>query len=273
MFNLLQTFLTVYETRNFTQAAEQLFISQPTVTTHIQKLEHELQAELFIRENKRVMPTAVADQFYPQAQQMLAEWRTTKQSLSHVAQQRTQVVIGASHSAATTLLPQVVNLLADYLDQVDLSVRMLNSEQVFDGMLQHKIQIGIIEKPLSDQCIASFQLADDHLVHAGDFASPVWLMREAGSGINHFTHEYLELMHIQPQNVLEMDNNDMIVAQLKAGLGQSIISSRFVDDSVPYELLGPEFNRNFYVLNHGTESDPLVLALINRIKQHVQAFK
>ena len=83
MFNLLQTFLTVYETRNFTQAAEQLFISQPTVTTHIQKLEHELQAELFIRENKRVMPTAVADQFYPQAQQMLAEWRTTKQSLSH----------------------------------------------------------------------------------------------------------------------------------------------------------------------------------------------
>ena len=80
-------------------------------------------------------------------------------------------------------------------------------------------------------------------------------------------------MHIQPQNVLEMDNNDMIVAQLKAGLGQSIISSRFVDDSVPYELPGPKFNRNFYVLNDGTESDPLVLALINRIKQHVQAFK
>ncbi|MCU6392226.1 LysR family transcriptional regulator, partial [Enterobacter quasiroggenkampii] len=42
MFNLLGTFMAVYETRSFSLAAEHLFTSQPTVSHHIQQLEHEL---------------------------------------------------------------------------------------------------------------------------------------------------------------------------------------------------------------------------------------
>ncbi|KRN76188.1 LysR family transcriptional regulator [Weissella minor] len=273
MFNLLQTFIAVYETRSFTQAANQLFISQPTVTTHIQKLENELQTQLFVRQGKQVIPTAMAQQFYPQAQSIQSEWLNTKRALTQVAKQNVRVVIGVSHSSATTLLPQILLSLADLLKNVDLSVRMLNSEQVFDGIQNHHIHIGIIEKPLSDQNISSFPLASDQLVHAGDFTSSTWLIRETGSGIYHFTHEYLELNHIHPQQLIEMDNNDIIVAQLKTGLGQSIISSRFIDESIPYETLGPEFNREFYMVNHVNETEPVVLQLIDYVKKHVDTFK
>ncbi|MDU7280879.1 MAG: LysR family transcriptional regulator, partial [Leuconostoc citreum] len=49
MFKLLQTFVAVYETRSFSKAAAQRFISQPTVSVHIQQLEKELGAQLFHR--------------------------------------------------------------------------------------------------------------------------------------------------------------------------------------------------------------------------------
>ncbi len=65
MFNLLRTFMAVYETRSFSLAAEHLFTSQPTVSHHIQQLEHELNVTLFER-NKRsaTVPTAAADILY-----------------------------------------------------------------------------------------------------------------------------------------------------------------------------------------------------------------
>ena len=46
MFKQLETFCAVYETRNFSHAAEQLFISQPTVSTQIKQLEADLQTTL-----------------------------------------------------------------------------------------------------------------------------------------------------------------------------------------------------------------------------------
>lgn len=47
MFQLLQTFVSVYETKNFTQSAERLFLSQPTVSAQIKKLEDQLGVILF----------------------------------------------------------------------------------------------------------------------------------------------------------------------------------------------------------------------------------
>lgn len=52
MFKLLQTFVAVYETRSFSKAAAQRFISQPTVSVHIQQLEKELGAQLFHRNGR-----------------------------------------------------------------------------------------------------------------------------------------------------------------------------------------------------------------------------
>ena len=49
MFKQLETFCAVYETRNFSHAAEQLFISQPTVSTQIKQLEADLQTTLLTR--------------------------------------------------------------------------------------------------------------------------------------------------------------------------------------------------------------------------------
>lgn len=49
MFKLLETFKVVYKTSSFSKAAELLFVSQPTVSTHIRQLEQEIGCSLFTR--------------------------------------------------------------------------------------------------------------------------------------------------------------------------------------------------------------------------------
>ncbi len=53
MFALLETFIAVFETKSFTRAANQCFISQPTATVRIKKLEEELKVHLFQEGNTK----------------------------------------------------------------------------------------------------------------------------------------------------------------------------------------------------------------------------
>lgn len=65
MFQWLETFISVYENNNFTKAANELSISQPTISVHIEKLETEIGVVLFERSsNKKITPTLAAHFLY-----------------------------------------------------------------------------------------------------------------------------------------------------------------------------------------------------------------
>ena len=74
-------FITISETKNFTRAAEKLFISQPALTKQINALESELDVRLFDRTNKAVTLTAAGRTFYLHATQVINEVNST---ISHV---------------------------------------------------------------------------------------------------------------------------------------------------------------------------------------------
>lgn len=69
--NQIQTFVTVAKEKNFTQAANILFISQPTVSKRIRTLEDELDCELFIRTEKTIELSTHGEKFLPYAVQAL----------------------------------------------------------------------------------------------------------------------------------------------------------------------------------------------------------
>lgn len=82
MFALLETFIAVFETKSFTRAANQCFISQPTATVRIKKLEEELKVHLFSRgQHQEVIPTESAHLLYPKALKTLNDWNELQFSL------------------------------------------------------------------------------------------------------------------------------------------------------------------------------------------------
>lgn len=72
----LKCFLRVADRLNFTRAAQELYLTPPTVTHHIQRLEKELGVTLFIRDNKSVRLTAAGEIFYQEAQDILLRLET-----------------------------------------------------------------------------------------------------------------------------------------------------------------------------------------------------
>ena len=78
----IRYFLSVYETGNFTRAAERCFVSQPALTQAIKKLEEELGGLLFQRERNRVRPTALGRTIFPQLEQL---WEGQLKAVSHAA--------------------------------------------------------------------------------------------------------------------------------------------------------------------------------------------
>lgn len=246
MFKLLTTFRAVYETRNFSRAAEVLFLSQPAVSNQVKQLERELSVELFQRNGRKEMvPTKQADLLYERTLILLEEWEDTQQKMLDEQNEEEICRIAASHTFAVYLLPNLMKHLIEAFPKVKFEVGIANSHESLDQVAKHEVDFGFIEKPLETSGVQRYSLMEDELVIAGDPKSKLWLVRESTSGVFHYTQRYFEEKNIQDKKML-VKSNDVIVAFLKEGIGRSILSKRAVPENIPATPLG--FQRNFYFI-------------------------
>ena len=82
LFHQLEVFAAAFEERNFTRAADRLFLTQPAVSQSIRKTEEELGVHLFERDKKEIRPTKEAEQLYGHVRSILDEWAEAKAELS-----------------------------------------------------------------------------------------------------------------------------------------------------------------------------------------------
>ncbi|BDZ31762.1 LysR family transcriptional regulator [Lactiplantibacillus sp. WILCCON 0030] len=254
MLKQLATFKAVYETRNFSQAAEQLFISQPTVSSQIKQLETDLQTRLFNRNGRQeIQPTASGTVLYRQAQKLLEAWDTTKLAVQATSQALpTTIRLGASHTTASLILPGLLTQLAPLSDHFNIEVSLANSADILTQMTQHHLDFGLVEKPLVTDQLARLAFGHDELVHAGQFDQPLWLLREPNSGVRHYTNAYLKAQNIQPTTTMIIHSNQLIADLLAEGIGQTIISKQVLAATVPVEPLAPNYQRQFFLLTPTT---------------------
>ena len=105
----LAYFVAVADAGHFTRAAEQLHVTQPTLSQQIQALERSLGATLLRRRPGRVEPTAAGDELLPIARRMLLDADNARRALRELdGLQRGQVRIGATPSLCTGLMPAII---------------------------------------------------------------------------------------------------------------------------------------------------------------------
>ena len=268
MFPLLETFVVVYETKNFTRAGQYLFISQPTVTMRIKRLEEELGTVLFLRgQHQEIIPTETAFVLYAKAVEYLKDWDQLQSEIQEKALARHPFKIGVSQSAAINIMPRIFEVFKQELEQLEVEVLMYDSEKVFELVENHDLHFGIVEKPLMSDRTETFPLCRDELVLAGQEDLATFFIREVGSGVGHYARKYLKTQELKPQNIVRMNNNEMIIAHIKAGLGRSLISRHFLTDDIPYKELGEKYHRDFLGVSFAEERDPVIQELIQKIRK------
>src|SRR6516165_2324757 len=163
--NHLAVFHAVAQAGSMTRGAERLDISQPAVSKQVQELESSLRVHLFDRIGRRV--------YLSQAGEILADFATKLFALAQEAQQamsdvravgKGNLAIGASTTIGTYLLPGVLAEFWRRYPNVELLVRIENTEQVHRRLANHELEIGLTEGFVEEEELDSEIFHQDQLV-------------------------------------------------------------------------------------------------------------
>jgi len=269
MFRDIVAFQKVYETRSITKAAKELYVTQPSVSIQIKKLEDKLGVQLFKRNgNKGLVPTENANRFYRDSQIVLNNWEN---SLNHLVKKhrsnRIKCVIGASPTAANHVLPPLMVSLERYFDKFDFELITADSEKVLEEIIKREIDFGIVEKPIVTHEVEQVAFASDELVLAGDIDSPEWILGKPGSTQREYTDKYFNEHHIRPTKVIKVNDNTLITNMVARKIGKAIVSKRSIKGTLlPYEQLSNDFCNQLYLINPKTANSSEIQSLISLVK-------
>ena len=145
----LRYLLSVAEHGNFTVAAQKSFVTQPTLSMQIQKLEEELEVTIFNRNTKPIGLTAIGQTIVEQAKIILQE---TQRMEDAVAQEKGSVAgifrLGIIPTVMPTLLPLFLTNFINKYPKVDIKIEESTTENICDQIEKGELDAGIAATPL-----------------------------------------------------------------------------------------------------------------------------
>jgi LysR family hydrogen peroxide-inducible transcriptional activator len=140
--------------RHFVLASEKCFVTQPTLSMQIQKLEEELGVKIFDRTRQPVMPTEIGLRILAQARAVLREARAIKQIISNQKDAMSgELKIGIIPTLAPYLLPPLYRQMREKYPQVQLFVRETITEEIVEELKNNRLDCGLVVTPLKDPTI------------------------------------------------------------------------------------------------------------------------
>lgn len=142
---MLRLFVSAAECLNFTKAAEQMYISQPTLSRHISELESMLNVELFERTTRKVKLTQPGEMFLAETKQILGKYDSL---MDRVARLGTGVSghlrIGYLEIFCQDILPPTLREFRRKFPLVDLQLREMSLDGVLTGLQDGSLDVGFV---------------------------------------------------------------------------------------------------------------------------------
>ncbi|MCM2281228.1 MAG: LysR substrate-binding domain-containing protein [Bdellovibrionaceae bacterium] len=155
----LSYILAVDQHRHFGLAAESCFVTQPTLSMQIQKLEEELGTTIFDRGKQPVEPTDLGRLILAQARIVVGEAKKLEQLVSsHRDQVEGTLRLGVIPTLAPSILPLFIGQLAEKYPQLDITVEELQTHQIVERLKADSLDLGILVTPLASPPIIEHPL-------------------------------------------------------------------------------------------------------------------
>ena len=155
----LQYVLAVAEHKNFTLAAEKCFVTQPTLSMQIQKIEEELNVQIFDRSKKPIQLTEIGQKIVNQAKNIVIEADRIKDIVEH---QKGfiggEFRLGVIPTIMPTLLPMFLNNFIKKYPKVKLIIEELNTDEIIIRLKKGHLDAAIAATPLEDEKIKEIVL-------------------------------------------------------------------------------------------------------------------
>lgn len=170
----LEYLVALDEHRHFGQAAAACFVSQPTLSTQVKKLEHELGVELVERGQRQVMLTAAGDEVAARARIILGQAQDIRGIAKRAKNPRSgTLTLGVFPTLAPYLLPYVVPKLHEQYPDLRLRLVEEKSGDLLEGLRAGRIDAAILALPVGDDGLAGERLFREDFVLALPSSHPL----------------------------------------------------------------------------------------------------
>lgn len=276
----LNVFISVARNLNFTRAANELHISQPAISRHIQELESAYKTQLFERLQGKVSLTPSGKIFLKHAETIIENYKTLKLEMNLLNGNFTgELRVGASTTIAQYVLPSVLAKFISMYPDIHLSVITGNTKQIEEALEEHKIDIGLIEGNQRKQTLKYVPFKKDELVLITNSKNKTadeitleeltrlpFVLRETGSGTLNVIEEVLATrgIKIETMNILFrlgstesiklfLENNKSIFAIVSI----AAVTKELIHNTLKVvEITGLEFQREFaFVMAIGSHNE------------------
>jgi DNA-binding transcriptional LysR family regulator len=249
----LAAFVCVVRRGSVTAAAEELFVTQPSVSAAVAALEREVGTKLLERDGRGLRPTEAGAAYAPYAEHVLGLLEQGRRAANEAVDgMRATLRISAVTCAGDHVVPQLIRAFRDAHPELDIDLHIGNRSEVFAGLLDHVADVAITGRVPEDERLVGEAFAvneivlvtapDDPLakrrwVAVEELAGRPWLLREPGSGSRAMAEDWLRNSGLVPP-VLTLGSNTAVREAARAGLGLGLVSRTSAALELSMGLLG-----------------------------------
>ena len=236
----LQVFEAVARHKNLSRAADELYLTQPTVSTQLKNLSEAVELPLIEFVGKKMFLTEAGESLYHACGEILRQLDHVDMKVADLKGLKQGHLSVAVITTAKYFAPEVVGRFSQRFPEIDVSIEINNKNRVLERLRNNQDDLYILgHNPPADLGIQAQAFSPNHLyVMAGrdhplakkgqldleDIAGEPWIMREPGSGIRDATESLFEKHGLKPRVKLELSSNEAIKHTLIGRLGISVLS-------------------------------------------------
>jgi DNA-binding transcriptional LysR family regulator len=236
----LQVFEAIMRLGSFTRAAEELFLTQPTVSMQIKKLSETMDLPLFEHVGRRVQATEAGRELYDASRRIFETLANLETKLADLkGMKRGRLRLGVITTAAY-FAPEILGEFSQLYPGVEVSLKVTNRDSIIDRMRANEDDLYVMGQAPADEVeVEAFSFAPNPLVMMAPrkhllvgkksiplkrIAEEPFILREPGSGIRDATLRVFEAAGLRPTVRMELGSNEAIKHAVVGGLGISVLS-------------------------------------------------
>ena len=245
--------------KNFTRAAELLYLSQPSLSKQIQKLEKNLNISLINRENNKISLTENGKVFSQYSERILALCEESCRALIDLKNgERGNLTIGTSQTIGIYLLPRVLALFAQNYSQIDLKVQVNSTRVIAKNVINRKIDLAVVGGEIPDEFKKNLTL--EHFVEdefsliipkshpfaikkkipKKDLYHLNFITLNSNSTIRKFIDNILSQNQIETKQlkiIMQLNSIEGIKTAVSLGLGAAFVSSSTIEKEIELQRI------------------------------------
>jgi DNA-binding transcriptional LysR family regulator len=239
-FRQLQIFESIFRLGSFTRAAEELFLTQPTVSMQIKKLSDAIGLPLFEHVGRHVEPTQAGRELYQACTQVFEILSNLEMKIADLqGLKRGRLRVGVI-TTAKYLAPEMLGQFSQQYPGIDLALKVTNRERILERMQNNEDDLYIMgQAPAGELEVESYMFSPNPLVVMAPREHPLvgkkkismericeepFIMREPGSGIRDATLRQFGDANLRPTVRMELGSNEAIKHAVVGGLGLAVLS-------------------------------------------------